>query len=102
MIHVIAILTTAPGKRDEVLSEFRKIVPVVHQEAGCIEYQPVVDIDDANAVQNALGADTFMVIEKWESAAHLQAHSVASHMQAYGQKVGSLIANRQIHVLDNA
>ena len=43
MIHVVAIITTKPGKRDEVLSAFREITPAVHAEEGCIEYGPTID-----------------------------------------------------------
>ncbi|MBX2824304.1 MAG: antibiotic biosynthesis monooxygenase, partial [Gammaproteobacteria bacterium] len=64
MIHVVAIITTAPGKREDVLSEFRKIIPLVHAEKGCVEYQPVVDAANAGAMQTVAGADTFIVIEK--------------------------------------
>jgi len=49
MIHVIAIITTKPGKREEVLVEFRNIIPTVLEETGCIEYGPTID-------QLALGA----------------------------------------------
>ena len=42
--------------------------------------------------------DTFVVIEKWESADHLKAHAVAPHMKAYGAKTKDL-AGRVIHVL---
>jgi len=100
MIHVVAIITTLPGKREEVLGEFHKIVPLVHAEKGCIEYQPVIDAQDAGDMQSAAGADTFIVIEKWESMDDLHAHSAAEHMQAYGKKTGSLIADRRIHVLE--
>jgi quinol monooxygenase YgiN len=36
MIHVIAVLTAKPGKRDEVLKEFRANVPNVRAEKGGI------------------------------------------------------------------
>jgi quinol monooxygenase YgiN len=55
-------------------------------EKGCIEY----------------GADTFLVIEKWESVEALKAHTAAPHMAAYGAKRKELIANRVIHVLSPA
>ena len=31
MIHVIAIITTKPGKREEILGHFRANVPAVHR-----------------------------------------------------------------------
>ena len=102
MIHVVAILTTLPGKRAEVLEEFKKLVPLVHAEKGCIEYQPVIDTPDVGPFQTELGADSYMVIEKWETLADLEAHSKADHMTDYGAKMGALMAGRQIHVLSNA
>jgi quinol monooxygenase YgiN len=102
MIHVIAILTTLPGKRSQVLEEFKKLVPLVHAEEGCIEYQPVIDTPDVGPFQTELGADSYMVIEKWETLADLEAHSKADHMMAYAAKMGALMAGRQIHVLSNA
>jgi len=101
MIHVVAIITTLPGKRETVLKEFRKLVPQVHAEQGCIEYQPVVDSDSVGGFQSMLGKDSYMVIEKWENAADLEAHSKAPHMQAYGAAMGDLLADRKIHVLVN-
>lgn len=99
MIHVVAIITTQPGKRADVLSEFGKIVPLVHAEKGCIEYQPVTDAQNAGAMQTPAGNDTFVVIEKWETMADLHAHSASDHMQAYAAKVGPMVADRCIHVL---
>src|SRR3954470_14473159 len=99
MIHVIAILTTHPGKRDIVLKEFRANVPNVKAEPGCIEYGAAVDADPGPAFQKKCGADAFIVIEKWESMEALKAHAAAPHMAAYGAKVKDLLASRVIHVL---
>ena len=45
MIHVIAVITAKPGKRDEILGHFRANVPAVQAEKGCIEYGATVDAD---------------------------------------------------------
>lgn len=100
MIHVVAVITTHVGKREEVLNEFRKIIPLVHAEKGCIEYQPVTDAENAGNMQTPAGPDTFIVVEKWETMADLHAHSAASHMAEYAEKVGSFIKGRRIHVLE--
>jgi len=100
MIHVVAVITTDVGKREEVLNEFRKIIPLVHAEKGCIEYQPVTDAVNAGNMQTPAGPDTFIVVEKWETMADLHAHSAASHMAEYAKKVGSFIKGRRIHVLE--
>ena len=99
MIHVIAILTAKPGKRDEVLKHFRANVPAVRAEKGCIEYGAAVDADPPLPVQTSYGPDTFVVIEKWESIEALKAHGAAPHMAAYGAKTKDLLASRVIHVL---
>ena len=99
MIHVIAIITAKPGKREEVLKHFRANTPAVRAEKGCIEYGAAVDADPALSVQTKYGADAFVVIEKWESMEALKAHAAAPHMAAYGAKTKELLASRVIHVL---
>ena len=102
MIRVIAIITTKPGLREDVLKLFRANVPAVRAEAGCIEYGPVVDADGFGAFQAKLGPDVFVVIETWESADALKAHSVAPHMAAYGKATREMIADRKIHIFEPA
>jgi len=99
MIHVIAIITAKPGMRAELLTAFDEIVPLVHAEKGCVEYQPVTDDDDAAGMQTAIGPDTFVVVEKWETLDDLKAHSASSHMVAYGKSAGHMVADRTIHIL---
>jgi quinol monooxygenase YgiN len=102
MIHVIAVITARPGKREEILRHFRANVPNVHAEKGCIEYGAAVDAENALPLQTKWGADTFLVIEKWESMDALKAHAAAPHMAAYGAKTKELIASRVIHILNPA
>ena len=102
VVHVVAVITTKPGKRAEVLAAFNENVPNVHAEDGCIEYGPTVDTADVGPFQTQFGADTFVVIEKWESLEHLMAHAAAPHMAAYAEKVKDLLADRVIHVLSPA
>ena len=97
MIHVIAIITAKPGKREEVLAAFRANMPAVHAEQGCIEYGPAIDAESGPGAK--YGPDTFAVIEKWESLDHLKAHAASPHMAAYGAKTRDLLAGREIHVL---
>jgi quinol monooxygenase YgiN len=99
MIHVIAVITAKPGKREEVLKHFRANVPAVRAEKGCIEYGAAVDAEPALPVQTKWGSDTFLVIEKWESLEALKAHAAAPHMAAYAAKVKDLLAGRVIHIL---
>ncbi|MEZ5842471.1 MAG: putative quinol monooxygenase [Hyphomicrobiaceae bacterium] len=102
MIHVIAIITTKPGKRAEVLGHFRANMPAVHAEEGCIEYFPTVDVASMGSVQTDFGSDTFVVLEKWTSTSALEAHMKAPHMAAYAAKVKDMLAGRVIHVVEKA
>ena len=99
MIYVIATLELEPGSREAFLSEFRKVVPLVRQEVGCIEYGPAVDAETGIATQHEIGADRVMVVEKWESVENLKAHDVAPHMQSYRARVIHLIRGRELRIL---
>jgi quinol monooxygenase YgiN len=96
MVHVMAVITAQPGKRADVLAEFNANVPNVLAEDGCIEYGATVD---AERTPDAFGPDTFVVVEKWESPAHLKAHAASDHMAAYAAKVKDMLADRKVHVL---
>lgn len=102
MIHVVALITTKPGMREQVLEAFRANVPAVRAEDGCIEYGPAIDAEGLGGFQAKVGPDTFVVIEKWRDIAALKAHAAAPHMAAYGAKVKDLLAGRVVHVLSPA
>ncbi len=99
MIHVIAVLTAKPGKRDAMLKEFRANVANVKAETGCIEYGAAIDADPGPSFQAKYGADTFIVIEKWADVDALRAHAAQPHMKAFGAKIKDLLANRAVYVL---
>ena len=99
MINVIAIITAKPGKRDDILKNFKANVPAVHAEKCCIEYGATVDTDGGPFAK--FGPDTFVVIEKWETMDDLKAHGASAHMKAYGEKNKDLVATRAVHVLNN-
>ena len=99
MIHVLAVITAKPGKREEVLNHFRANVPAVRAENGCIEYGAAIDAEPALPIQTKYGPDTFVVAEKWESLDALKAHAAAPHMKEYGAKTKDLLASRVIHIL---
>jgi quinol monooxygenase YgiN len=102
MIHVIATIEIAPGKRDAFLAEFRKLVPTVHTEQGCIEYGPAVDLPDTLPILDAPRPDTVLVIEKWTDVAALKAHLAAPHMMAYREAVKDLVRSVRLQVLQPA
>lgn len=100
MIHVIATITCTPGKRDAFLTEFRKVVPLVLQERGCLAYGPTVDCAAGLAVPTDARPDVVVVVEQWQDVPCLKAHQVAAHMVAYRQRITGLVQNVAVQVLD--
>jgi quinol monooxygenase YgiN len=100
MIHVVATIQIATGRRDDFLKEFRAIVPAVRAEKGCLEYGPTVDLPTNVPVQPPVRNDVVTVIEKWEDIPSLEAHLVAPHMLAYRAKVKDLVRSTQVQVLE--
>ena len=99
MIHVVALITAQPGQRGKILEAFNANVAAVRAEDGCIEYIATIDAQGVPPSRGSVGADTFVVVEKWETTDDLKAHSAAPHMAAYAAKTREHIASRVIHVL---
>lgn len=102
MIHVIATVEVNEGKREAFLQEFHRIVPLVHAEAGCLEYGPTIDVASGLSVQNPLRDHVVVIVEKWESLGALKAHTAAPHMNEYRVRVKDLVKNVQLQVLQPA
>src|SRR6266404_1587455 len=102
MIHVIATIEVAPGNREDLLAEFRRLVPLVRAEAGCIEYGPAVDVPVSLAMPTPVRDNTVVVVEKWESLDALRAHMGAAHMQEYRSRVKDLVVKVQLQILQPA
>ena len=102
MIHVLAMITAHPGMRGHILEAYRGNVAAVRAEAGCLQYEAVIDVASVAPGMARFGDDAFVVVERWESMVALQAHAVAPHMKAYAAKVKEWTANRAIHVLEAA
>lgn len=102
IVHVIAVITTKPGLRADVLALFNANVPAVLAEDGCIAYEATVDTENAGPMQAKFGTDTFVVVEKWESMAALGAHAQSEHMKAYAASTKDMLADRAIHILSAA
>ena len=101
MIVVIATIECRPGTRERFLNEFRKIVPEVLLESGCLEYGPTVDAQTDLTNQNR-NSDRVTIVEKWESVEALKAHLTAPHMETYRPKVKDFVASSELRVLEAA
>lgn len=102
MLTVIAEIRTRPGAhhRQAVLDSFTRLMPTVLQEAGCHGYAPLID-HQANVSFQATNPDSIMMLEQWESVAHLEAHLNTPHMKAWSNAVKSDVLDVNIRILQN-
>ncbi|MDD2671969.1 MAG: putative quinol monooxygenase [Syntrophales bacterium] len=101
MIHVIATVEVAEGRRGDFLKEFKNVVPAVRKEAGCIEYGPAVDLP-TGMPQVRFRENTVVILEKWEGLDELKAHLKAPHMAEYRKRVKELVIGMDVQVLEPA
>jgi len=99
MISVVATIRTAPGEREALLREFRKIVPQVQAEQGCLEYMLMVDVESGISAQGAIRGDVVTVVEKWEDLDALRQHLSAPHLVQFLQAAKDKLAGLEIQVL---
>lgn len=100
MIHVLALVELNPGTREQFLNEFAKVAIFVRDEEGCIEYGAAVDSVTDLPVQQKYGEDSVLIVEKWESLAHLKAHLAAPHMSEYRIQIKPFVKSVGLRVLD--
>ena len=99
MIHVIATIELRPNSRDDYLKILQNNVPAVKAEAGCLGYEPAVDIDSGLAFQNAVREDVVTIVEAWESLEHLVAHLKTPHMLAYRDAAARYVKQISVQVM---
>jgi len=99
MIHVIATVEVHAGKRDAFLAEFRKVVPLVRAETGCLEYGPTIDAEAGLPVPTPFRENVITIIERWDDLNALKAHLAAPHMTEYRQRVKGLVVGVKLQVL---
>ena len=99
MIHVIATIELRPNCREAYLAVLQKNVPNVKAEAGCLAYEPVVDIDSGLPVQGALRESVVTIVEAWESLEPLVAHLKTPHMAAYRDAVADYVENLSVQIM---
>jgi quinol monooxygenase YgiN len=102
MIHVIASIDLSPGRRDQYLAEFRRNVPNVLAEKGCLEYGPTIDVASQIPVQPPVRENVVVVVEKWESLEALRTHLAAPHMLAFRERVKEMVKGVSLLVLEPA
>jgi len=102
MIHVIAAIEVKPGKREAFLAEFRKLIPPVRAEVGCLEYGPAIDLPTNIPGQIPERKDVVTIVEEWKSLDDLRAHLIEPHMNEYRQRVKDIVVGLQLQILEPA
>lgn len=103
MLTVLAEIRTRPGAhhRQAVIDSFAIAVPLVLKEEGCHGYLPLVD-HAANITFQTTAPDSIFMVEKWETAAHLEAHLQTTHMKEHGERVKENVLDVHIRILEDA
>ena len=102
MIHVIATVNTKPGCRDKYLEILKGNVANVKGEAGCLVYEPTIDMETDIEIQEKAGDEAVTIVEAWDSVESLKAHFVAPHMLSYREKAKDLLESVTIRILQPA
>ena len=102
MIHVIATIELTEGKRPEFLREFKKVMPLVQAEQGCLLYTPTLDVATNIAAQGGVRENVVTVVEQWRNLEDLEHHLVAPHMIEYRNRVRGMVAGTRLQILQPA
>jgi quinol monooxygenase YgiN len=100
MIHVIATIELQPNSREPYLNILKRNVPKVRAEAGCLQYEPAVDIDSGLPIQQNIRIDVVTIVEAWDSLEHLVAHLKTPHMLAYRDAVTQYVRKVSVQVME--
>ena len=100
MIHVLAIISVKPGKRNILIDHLMSNIQNVMKENGCIEYNPTIDVD-YHIDNQTYDENMVTIIEKWENFDTLKEHMHAPHMLSYRENVKDLIENTSLKILKN-
>ncbi|MDR2296187.1 MAG: antibiotic biosynthesis monooxygenase [Clostridiales Family XIII bacterium] len=73
MIHVIASMRVKEGALEQLLPIVRRLVAETVKEDGCKRYECTKDLRDDGHL---------LMLETWESQAHLDAHMQSAHFKA--------------------
>lgn len=67
-VIVVAKFNPKPGAGPKIIDAFRRVSPLVHNEAGCELYAAHLEQD----------GDTVVMVEQWSSEEALEAHAVGA------------------------
>lgn len=100
MIHVIATIFVREGVRDEYLQAIADITQAVRAESGCIEYDPVIDVESGIETQ-LLDPNSVVIVEKWDSLDALHIHRSAPHLVKFKEETSDLVEGMSLRIFSS-
>ena len=84
--------------REKFLAEQRHLLPLVRAEEGCVEYAPTLEVALTDPPKTPVRTNCIIMLEKWTTLAHLQAHAVAPHMKEFRTKTKQMVVSTKVEV----
>ncbi len=81
-LTMIAVLTAAPGRRDDLRVALAGLVAPTRLEPGCRDYRLFEMLDEPG---------TFQMHEAFDDEAALEAHRATPHFRAFERQAGELL-----------
>ena len=100
MIQVIAKLSFAAGKRDALQKLIADLLPKVHAESGCVEYQPATEVPTGLEVQTPVDEGAITMVEKWDDVDALKRHLEEPHMADFFAATEGIITGVEVQVYE--
>ena len=90
MIFAIATIHVKPGTQDACIAAAQACLAETRKEPGCISYDLHASVTEAGKL---------VFVERWESRAHLDAHTKTPHFLAWREAGAPFITDRHIEVI---
>ena len=80
MIEFSVVIFSQPNKQEALLEALTPLVKASREETGAVMY-------DLHSCEDSV----FVITEKWESQAMLDAHEATAHFKGFQEKAGDLV-----------
>ena len=82
-LYLVAVITPRPERLGEARAAFEALVARTREDPGCELYDLVVSPDDPS---------TWLMLEKWSTRAHWDAHMRAEHVVRHNATASAFLA----------
>jgi len=98
MLYVLVEMKVKESARSAFLDCCREVQPLVTAEDGCYGYEYTLATESPSAKDQILDPNVITLVERWESAEKLAAHSASAHMKSFSEKVSGMRESVKITV----